>query len=437
MAKLVKGSVGRILTKMTIPMVFGIGAVVAFNFVDTLFVGWLGTKELAALSFTFPVVLVINSLALGLGTGVSAVVSKAIGSGSIKKVKRLTTDSLLLSVLVVTFFALVGVFTINPLFSLLGATADILPLIHDYMFIWYLGVIFVIVPMVGNSAIRATGDTKIPSLIMIFAVAINVVLDPIMIFGLWGFPRLALEGAAIATVIARAGTMIFSLGVLIFREKMITFRWEGVKEIIKSWRAILDIGLPVAATRVILPIGVGIITRLVAIYGVASVAALGVATRVEFFGLAVIFALTSALGPFVGQNWAAKLKDRVRLGIKLSNRFAMIWGLALFIIFAILGRPIAVLFNGDPEVVFVAGQYLMIVPISYGLLGVLQNSSTVLNIINKPISAALLLVLQAIIYIPLAVLGAKMYGLIGIFIAISVGIIISGIVSKRVLDKFV
>ncbi|MCK4494756.1 MAG: MATE family efflux transporter, partial [Candidatus Aminicenantes bacterium] len=121
-AKLVEGAVGRLLVKLTIPMVFGMISMIIFNLVDTLFVGRLGTKELAALSFTFPVVLIIHSLALGLGIGASAVISRAIGEGNHHKVQRLTTDALCLSVIIVAFFIIIGLFTIEPLFRLLGAT---------------------------------------------------------------------------------------------------------------------------------------------------------------------------------------------------------------------------------------------------------------------------------------------------------------------------
>ena len=176
-ANLTEGAVGRTLIKLTIPMFLAILAMVVFNLVDTAFVGRLGTEELAAISFTFPVVLVINSLAGGLGVGASAVISQAIGKGDRYRVQRLTTDSLGLSVMVVVVFVSIGLVTIDPLFRLLGATPEVLPLIRQYMTLWYIGVIFVVIPMVGNATIRATGDTKTPAVIMMVAAGINIVLD--------------------------------------------------------------------------------------------------------------------------------------------------------------------------------------------------------------------------------------------------------------------
>ena len=255
-AVLTQGSVGRTLVDLTWPMVFGILGMVTFNLVDTFFVGKLGIRELAALSFTFPVIMVVSSLALGLGIGTTSLVSRAIGEGDERKVKRLTTDSLILSTLIVIVFVVVGQMTIEPLFRSLGAAPDIVPLIQQYMRIWLWGMIFVVVPMVGNSAIRATGDTRTPSAIMLVAVTINLVLDPLLIFG-WGpFPRMELAGAALTTVFARATVFCVSLYILIRRDRMLTARLFPFREIMSSWKRLLYIGLPAAGTRMVVPLAV-------------------------------------------------------------------------------------------------------------------------------------------------------------------------------------
>lgn len=200
-AKLTEGVVYKQIIGMTIPMTVGLFSVIAFNLVDTFFVGQLSTSHLAAMSFTFPVVMVLSSLALGLGIGGASVISRAIGEGKRREVQRLTTDLLVLSILVVLFFVVIGLLTIDPLFRLLGAKDELLPLIKDYMYIWYVGMPFLVIPMVGNSAIRATGDATFPAMIMVISAIVNCVFDPLLIFGLAGFPRMELQGAAIATVI--------------------------------------------------------------------------------------------------------------------------------------------------------------------------------------------------------------------------------------------
>ncbi|MHC4103460.1 MAG: MATE family efflux transporter, partial [Planctomycetota bacterium] len=365
-AQLTEGPVVKTLISLTLPMVVGIIGMVMFNLIDTFFVGRLGTMELAAMSFTFPVILVINSFALGLGIGTSAVLSHAIGKGDHHKVQRLTTDGLLLSVLMVTAFTVAGMLTIEPLFRTLGAKNETIPLIREYMRIWYIGVPFVIIPMVGNNAIRATGDTKTPSAIMMVAVIVNLVLDPLLIFGLGPFPRLELAGAALATVLARATTLIVSLVILSRRENMITLKAPGMKEVFQSWKQILYIGIPTAGTNIILPVSIGIVTRLVSAYGPESVAGFGVASRVEMFALTLIFALGTVIIPFVGQNLGAGKNERIWEGVKFSLLFSMLWGVFLFVLLLFFARPISGIFNENPDVIESTALYLIIVSISYG-----------------------------------------------------------------------
>jgi len=201
---LTQGPVSGALLRLAVPMTVGILAVFGFNLADTLFVSRLGTDQLAAISFTFPVVMVLMGVSFALSTGTASVVSRAIGSGNEVLVKRLASDSLSLSFLTVLVVAIAGMLTIDPLFTALGAGPDLLPLIRDYMLIWYPGVAVLVIPIVANASIQAGGDTRFPAAMMVVDMLMNVILDPILIFGWFGLPRLELQGAAIATVISRA-----------------------------------------------------------------------------------------------------------------------------------------------------------------------------------------------------------------------------------------
>jgi len=414
-------------------MTFGIVGMVAFNLVDTYFVGRLGTKELAALSFTFPIVLLINSLAMGLGMGASAVISRAIGEGDQHKVQRLTTDSLVLAVLFVAVFVVIGLLTIDPTFRLLGASPEILVLVKQYMSIWYIGGIFVVVPMVGNNAIRATGDTKTPSAIMLIAVTLNFIMDPLLIFGIGPFPRLGLAGAAITTVIARAVTFVVALYVLYFRDKMLTLAFPKLKVVYDSWKRILYIGIPTALTRIVIPLGIGVITRIISSYGSEAVAGYGVAIRIQFFSMTAIRALASVIGPFVGQNWGARKYERIDQGIAKSRNFSLIWGLGVYAVLALVACPIASIFNDNAMVVSTTTLFLRIVPLGYGFFGITILSFSALNVLNKPFHAGLLSILQMILFIALALLGSYLLGMTGVFVASAAAYCITGIGSYFVL----
>ena len=418
-------------------MLMGIVGMVLFNLADTFFVSRLGTEQLAALSFTFPVVLVIASLAMGLGTGASAVISLAIGEGDQHKVQRLTTDSLLLALLVVVLFVILGLLTIDPLFHLLGAAPEVMPLIKEYMTIWYFGMIFVVVPMVGNNAIRATGDTKTPAAIMLVAVAINFILDPLLIFGVGPFPRLELAGAAITTVSARSITMLVALYVLAHRERMLTAVRPQWSQLLSSWRKVLYIGLPTAGTRMIVPLTTGIITGILARHGTAPVAGYGVASRIEFFSMAVIRALSVVLAPFVGQNLGANMIHRVISGIRYAKRFSLAWGVALYLLLALFAPSIASIFSNHPQVKSIIVLYLRIVPVGYGMQGIVMLSAASMNVLNKPLQAAGIAAAQIfLLYIPLAYLASRFYGPAGIFAALVFCYIAAGLGAHLLLNRY-
>jgi len=424
------GSVPKSILSMAFPMMIGMFSIVAFNITDTYFIGRLGTTALAAISFTLPVVMLQGAISMGLGIGVSSLIAQAIGKKNHNLVKRLTTDALILSVMIVIITIIVGLLTITPLFTALGATGIHLKLIWNYMFIWYLGVPFVVIPMVGNNAIRATGNTKIPSLIMIISVVINIILDPLLIFGIGPFPELGLQGAAIATVIARASTFCVSLYFLHFKFNMLTKHIESISNIITSWKKILYIAVPAALTQVLMPISMGYLTRLISTFGESAVAAIGISTKIEMFAFFPLMALGSVLVPFVGQNLGAKKIDRIQDGISFSNKFVMLLGLFIFIIFRIFNRELAMMFDDSTKVISIVSSYLIIVSVGYGFLGISAIGGSIFNALNKPLNAALLNFIRMIlIFVPLTYIGSVSGGLNGIFIGIVTTFILSGTIA--------
>jgi putative MATE family efflux protein len=427
---LTEGNIKNTIIKMTIPMIFGMMGLVIFNLVDTFYISKLGNTQLAALAFTYPVVLFINSINLGIGLGASTVVAHAVGRKDTKIVQRLGTDAIFLSLLLALFFTTVGLFTVDPLFTLLGADGETLVYIKKYMNIWYLGNVFVIFPMVGNNIIRALGDTKTPSIVMLVAAIGNMILDPIFIFGLGPIPALGISGAAIATVISRALTFSVALYVLLIREKVIIFRKVQFSKILNSWKQILYIGVPNSLTRVIIPVATGVITGLIAGYGIEAVAGYGVATKLEFFLLVIFISLSAVMGPFVGQNYGAKKLARIKESMWISEKFVIIYGISIYVLLFFTAPFIAGLFNDNQQVIDYIVLYLRIVPLAYGFQGIFLIISTSLSSIKKPFVAAGLSLLQMIVlYIPMAILGSRLFGITGIFGALVTSYFISGIIS--------
>lgn len=434
---LLDGPIGKTLVRLGLPMVFGMTAIMLFNVVDTLYVGRLGAIELAAMSFTFPVVYMLMHIGVGLGVGVTSAISRAIGEGDHDRVRRLTTDGLILAHTTVVILAVAGWFSIDPLFRALGASDEMIPLIRTYMRWVYVGVGFLMIPIAGNSAIRATGDTKTPAIIMMVAGVVNIILDPLLIFGPGPFPRLGLEGAAIATVISWTVTLFASLWILGRRLKMLDRSIPQLGAMWRSWKEILYVGIPAAASQVLVPVAVGIITRMVSSFGPTAVAAFGVGTRIEALSLIGVFSLSAALAPFVGQNYGARKRERLRASIRFCAVASVVYGALTIAVLAIVARPLAALFSSQEDVIGTTVTYLRIMPLGYMFHGFTLMVMSTLNAVNRPLRAAALNAIRLFVFsVPLAWLGAHLAGIAGIYFGLVVANVLIGIISFLVVQKF-
>lgn len=423
-------------------MLLGILSMVLFNAIDTYFVGKLGKDELEALTFTFPPILILFTVVQGVGIGATAIIAKSIGKGDRRKAARETTDSLVLGLILAIVFSALGFLFLEPLFIAIGASPTVLPLVVDYMTTWMFAICFVVVPFVGNSALRAAGDSTVPALIMLFAVFINAVLDPLLIFGYGPFPELGIRGAALATAISRAMTLILSLWVLGRRERLLTTAipsWAALKG---CWQAILSIGVPAGLSRMIVPVSTVILTGLLArLDNPHAVAGYGVATRIETIAAALLFALSASMGPFTGQNLGLGYYNRIQKGLNKANIFSLFWGVGMATLLFLLGPTLVGLFSNNPGVTEVATQYLFIVPIAIGFQGAVQNVNITLNTLNRPLLATLLLAIQMFgVYLPLTYFASQVRGEEGVFAGIAIAYFIGGLVSmyvgKKVIERF-
>ncbi len=355
------------LVKMSIPMFFGMIGFAMFNFFDTKFVGELGVKPLAAISYTIITVLIMFAIAFGLGTGVTATVGKAIGENNESKAKNLTTYGLILSLLLGILITLIGFPTIGWLFKLLGASNELMPYIFDYMQLWYIGVPLIIVPIIGNSAIRAHGNTLIPALIMGVCVIFNIFLDYGLILGNWGMPKWEVFGASLATFVSRFITLVASLLFLHFKFNMVSLKNFSFKEMLSSWFEILKIGVPSILTQLVIPLSVALIVKLAS--GMENneqlVSTLQVGSRIDFFAIAIVASLGTVLVPFIAQNFGAKNYKRIKSALKISRLFTIAWGIVMTFCFVVLRDQIGPLFlkdNPDPIFFKYMSDFYLIIP---------------------------------------------------------------------------
>lgn len=424
---LTQGAVPRSLFNLTAPMMLAVSSNILVQMLEIGFIGQLGTAEVAAITFTFPLTMILSSIALGIGIGTSSVIARSVGGGDSDDVRRLGTHSLFLVMGVLSVLSYLGWLTIDPVFTALGADADTLVLIHDYLDIFYPSVVLFTLTMVAGNVMRANGNAAVPGMVMTAGAVFNLALDPVLIFGWFGLPRMELAGAATAMAISRIATTIV-LMTYIYRSNLILTR-NFIAGFWHSARRIMAVGIPAIATQMIGPVSAAIITRLLAGYGEAVVAGFGVATRIEAVSIMLLFALSGSIGPFVGQNWGADRIDRVKEGLKATYLFSLGWGLVAALLVVAFGRTFAGWVDGNEEVIATATIYLSIVPWTYGIWGVLMMASACFNALGKPLpSTALSFTRMFILYIPLALFMNSRFGYQGVFYATAISNVVMGII---------
>jgi putative MATE family efflux protein len=426
-ARLTEGPVSKAIFSLMVPMMLGMLAIVVNNVAGAFFIARVSTEQLAAISFTFPVSFIVGAIAMALGVGTSSVVSRLFGSGNREEVRRITGHAMLLGVLCGIVVLSIGLNTIDPLFRLLGADEQILPFIHRYMSIYYWGGIFLVAPMIANSVLRASGDAKRPAMIMTTSAVLNVIIDPVLIFGLFGFPRMEIEGAALGGVLSNALTMCASAYFVVYREKLVDIHRLAPGLLMDSWRQILHVGLPSLTSSLVAPVTSAFITSQIASFGPESVAGFGMASRLEGMTMMAMMALSAAMTPFTGQNFGAKRLDRVREGVNFAYRFSLIYGVSVAVFMQIFGGLIANLFGLEGTARNTALLHMHIVPLSYLALGCAMTVNGALNALGKPMAAMWVSLSRTIaVYAPLAWVLSKFLGVSGIFIAAASANFISG-----------
>lgn len=382
-AKLTRGSIPGHLVSQTLPMIVGVAAIMSIGLVDAYFIGQLGSAELAAVSFIFPISVALSSLGVGVMVGINSVVARALGEGDDEKAARRANFGIVFAVLCGLVLGLLLYLILDPLFRLMNADEAQLPLIKTYMQPYALGFPLLLANMGFNGALRGQGEARKTSYVSITYATANWVLDPILITGALGFEGLGIVGAAYATLIGWAmGTLVamrLMKGTLLPFNPMLLRNCSLVDPAV----SILRVAGPAAMSNAINPIGLSVLTALAASEGQAAVAGFGAAGRLQSFAVVPLLALSGAIGGIVGQNWGAQQYERARQAALYSGLFCIAWGLAIALVLVSAGGWFAQLFTDDPAIAREFGRYLAIASWGYAGFGLLIVGNGALNAVDR------------------------------------------------------
>lgn len=417
-------SLARRLFSMTWPMLAGVVALMSFQLADSVFVGMLGTEPLAAMGFTMPINQLMIGIQIGTGIAATALISRAIGAGNEEYAKRLSTLVLMIGGSLMALVALVVFLLKQPILHALGAGEEVFAYTDSYWLPWLLSSWSHAFLYFGNSLCRAHGNTRLPGLMMVATSLINIILDPIFIFVLgWGLP-----GAAFATITACVlGSVVIYSQVL--KQHWLTFNIRQL-ELLPALGNIAKISLPAMLSQLMPGMAALLATRIVASFGATAIAAWALGTRLETFSIVIVLALTMSMPPMLGRMLGARDLTQVHKLIWLSVRFILVLQLCIAL-FWLLIRPWMIgLVAPEPATAQYLSSYMLIVPISYSMLGVCILLVSSCNALGMPMRAVLTSMIRLFAcYLPCVSLGAWLGGMTGIYLGVLFGNILAGLLA--------
>jgi len=424
----IKGSIGGTMLKTAFSMLAGTLAMSGYNIIDTYFVGRLpGASPLAAMGFTFPVIMLLGCVFHGLGVGVMATTAQAMGASRRRKAATLVTSGVLLVAVISVLLGMVGMMMCGWIFPRFGATGETLVQVKGFMNVWFLGCFTASLAMTGNDILIAVGDSKMASVMMILGMVINVILDPPFIFG-WGpLPGMGIRGAAIATVISQCVSMIAVLSLLNKRHGLLRFVRIPWRKLRGSWRVMIRFAVPATLGMLMVPIGMAVVTRITAEFGDVAVAAVAAASRLEMVPFVFPMALGMSLMPMIGQNFGARLFDRIRMCYKFAMGFAFCFLIGMAAVYFVAAEPLSKFFARDPEVQQILTLCLRIIPWGFATVEIHRYAGFFFTGCGRPSVSVWLNGLRILVLlIPLSLLALWLHSLEALFFARMTADLIAG-----------
>lgn len=406
-----EAGVASALLKLGIPTMVGMLISALYNAIDAYFVGGLGMSQMGAVSVVFPIVQIIIGLGMMFGAGASSYISRLLGKGANEQADK-TASTSLFSGLLVGAIIIIGIMVfLDPVLTALGSTETILPYARAYAKIYVTGSIINVFTVMMNNLLTAQGATKFTMKAMLTGSIANVILDPIMIYGM----DLGIEGAAIATVISLCINMALYIGYIAKKKGVLRFSVRNIAPSKTIYAEVLKIGIPVLLFQLLASTAMGSINTAAKPYGDFAVAAMGAVIRIMTVVTYVVFGFLKGFQPFAGYNYGAKKYKRLKKSIRLCMIWSTVFCIVAAIVLFIFADPIVSLFGTDIEMAGIAAKALRLNAVLFITFGFqMVYASLYLAIGKSLVGSVLSLSRQGIFFFPLVLVLPHVMGLTGV-----------------------
>mgnify|MGYP000168042419 FL=1 len=427
---LTEGDVGLPLFYLSLPIVVTNLLQTAYNLADTFWIGQYSTEALAAISFAFPMVFLIISLGMGLAVAGSILVAQYTGADKQGEAEYAASQTVGFAAVVSVVVGAVAYVFVGDVLALLGPEPDVLPLATGYMEIISLGIFFMFGFLVFVSLMRGYGDTVTPMLVMFGSVALNVVLDPFLIFGWWWFPQWGIEGAAIATVFSRGLALVVGLWIMFTGRRGVRIRLRDVVPDLQYGRRLLRIGVPASVEGTGQAVAINLLMFIVGTFATPVVAAFGIGVRVFSVIFLPAIAVARGVETMSGQNIGAGKPDRAALTARVAARTTFVVLAAAGVVTWVFADPIVALFTDDTQVIEVGATFLRYVAPSFGFIGIMRSYNGGFRGAGKTLTAAAIAVtMLGAVRLPIAWFASQVLGPPGIWVSFLISNVVGAVIA--------
>jgi putative MATE family efflux protein len=436
-----KGSILKALIQLSIPLILTNILQTAYNLTDTFWVGRLGSSAVAAVSLSFPIIFIMISLGMGMAIAGSILVAQQKGAKNHKLINHIASQTMVAVFIFSLILAAIG-YVLSPLLiKIMKVEPTVFQEAVKYLKVSFLGMPFMFVFMVFQSMMRSIGEVKLPFYIVFSTVLLNLVLDPLFIFGWRGMvPAFGVAGAAYASIGTQLLAAIIGLYILIKGNKGIKIDFRNYIPDNKLLKKMIKMGIPVSIEQVSRSLGIFAMIMLVTAFGTLALASYGIGSRILSFIIIPAFGLGMATSTLVGQNIGAGKPDRVKQTIKLSLNIAFgvmsFFGLVFFVFAADIAR---FFIPKDPATIKESAVFIKHIAVSFGFMGILIVLVGAFRGAGKTkISMLLTLFSVWILRFPLAFFLSKYtsMGLRGIWVSYPLTNIITALIGLLILFKY-
>lgn len=426
-----------LLISMSVPMMLSMLIQSLYNIVDSIYVSRLGTDALTAVSLAYPLQNAIVSVAVGIGVGISTAISIHLGAGDQEKADRSATLGIALTVFHCILFVLAGIFITRPFLSLFTDDPAILEDACDYTYIVLCLSFGALLQIAFEKIFQSIGQMKITMYLLIVGCVINIVLDPILIFGLLGFPALGVSGAAIATVIGQICAFLLYIAVYMRKSYAVHIRLKHLKFDRSIIRQIYGVGIPSSIMMLLPSVLISILNSILTALSDVYVAVLGVYFKLQTFIYMPANGIVQGMRPIIGYNYGAGENERVRSTIRYSLGCAAMLMLAGTLLSLLIPEQIFTLFDADAELMSAGVTALRIICIGFlvSSIGVIY-SGTFEALGNGRNSLIISLLRQFAVTVPLAFLLSRVWGAAGVWAAFPAGEVIAAAAAYVLLKTY-